>query len=90
MELVSKCILSILAGTASHVMFYPATRSFGPRWGLLIRYAIGYVFCIPIRQLFLSDEKRIRENVFTSDLFTAMMYGAGVFIGHLTDRNDES
>lgn len=89
MELVSKCILSIIMGFASHVMFYPSTRSFGPRWGLLIRYAIGYVFCIPIRQLFLSDEKRIRENVFTSDLFTAMMYGGGVFLGHLADRDEE-
>lgn len=87
--MIIKCILGILLGYVSHVFFHKPTARFGNKWGLLLRYAIGYIGCIPLRQLFLDEnEKRVSERVFMADIISGVMFGAGVFLGHLADNEE--
>jgi len=86
---VIKCFLGLFMGFASHVMFHKQTMSFGKKWGSLLRYAIGYIGCMPLRQIFLDEnEKRMSDKVFISDVLTGMMFGGGVFLGYLFDKEE--
>ena len=89
MGLIVRCFLSIFMGYISHALFHKPTMLFGKRWGQLLRYAIGYIGIMPLRQLFLDEgEKRIPEKVFTADIMSGVMYGTGVFMGYLADNEE--
>ena len=88
MGLIAKYFIGVALGYCSHVLFHKPTMLFGRRWGQLLRYAIGYIGCIIIRQVFLPDESS-RENILEADVSTGVMYGAGVFLGYLADTGDE-
>jgi hypothetical protein len=65
------------------------TMTFGKKWGSLLRYAAGYIGCMPLRQLFLDEnEKRMNDKVFISDVLTAVTFGGGVFLGYLFDKEE--
>lgn len=62
---------------------------FGERWGQLMRYGIGAVLLLPFVLLFQEDFKTLeaRERTIAGYMLAAIGVGAGVFLGHLADRD---
>lgn len=88
MVMSAKYLLGIFCGFCSHKLFHKPTAIFGKRWGLLMRYAIGYTACMILKQIFIPDESK-RDEVLTADILTGVMYGGGVFLGYLADSDEE-
>jgi len=89
MGLIVRILVGIFCGFSSHLIFHKPTARFGSRWGALMRYAIGYTFVIPLRQLFMdNDEKRVSERVLNADILSGFSFGAGVLFGYLSDSDD--
>lgn len=90
MGLIVRCMISVACGFSAHMVFYKPTQRFGIHWGMLLRYAIGYLCVMPLRQIFLDEtEKRINERVVIADIMSGVTFGAGVFLGHLAEPEDE-
>lgn len=87
--MIWKLLLSMIGGVVMHLLFYKPTRPFGPRWGMMIRYAIGSLAVMPFR-LLISDElhtldKHPHEKQVASDLLALGSFGTGVLIGHAAE-----
>lgn len=85
-------ILAFIGGFAAHKLSYHKTLEFNGRWGMLMRYAIGYICTMPFRillgvSMMDKDRKKYIETAIISDLLTGLMFGSGVFIGHFTDKD---
>jgi hypothetical protein len=93
--MVLRLFLVVLAGTAGHRAYEP-TRQFGPRWGSLLRYAIGIILFIPCQIIIkLSIPERAErfgevERDIVSGLLTAGALGTGTLIGHFMDGENET
>ena len=85
MNLTLKLFAGIVGGFATH-FFHKPTAAFGPKWGTLVRYAIGYLAALPFMLMLLPEE--CREKVISAYLLTAGSFGTGVFIGYITDDSE--
>ena len=95
--MILRLIASLLGGLAGH-SFHRPTQKFGPRWGSMLRYSIGYMLCIPFVAMVYSSLRHDKTDpdeinaIIVSMLLTGGGFGTGVFIGYLVDdlrrRND--
>lgn len=92
--MILRLFLVLLAGIAGHQSYHP-TKTFGPRWGSLLRYAIGIILFIPCSIIVKAGipEKADKfgevERDITAGLLTAGALGTGTLIGHFIDGNNE-
>lgn len=89
-----KLLSTVLAGFGMH-QFYRPSQTFGPRWGSLIRYAVGTIGMLPFlilinRQIsnphHTPSPEGQDERLTVSYLVTAVAFGTGTFLGHMVDR----
>ena len=85
MTFLLKAISAVIGGFALHWFHAPAS-SFGPKWGSILKYIIGWIGALPFLLLLLPDEWR--EDVMKSYLLTGGAVGSGVFLGHLMDSDE--
>lgn len=86
--MVIRLLAAFLGGWISHLLYRP-TLGFSPKWGQLMRYAIGGLVLIPFRLMFWNKLKVIEkhhERMVLSDILALFSVGAGVMTGHLTDK----
>ena len=79
---------SFILGFLLHKFTYRPTRRFGPKWGLLMRYAIGSLGLVPAR-LFIwqgLNHDNESERFIISHLLSLFTFGPGVVLGHLLNR----
>lgn len=84
-----KCLLAAFAGGMLSHLFYRPSLGFSPKWGQLLRYAIGGLVLIPFRMMFWAQLKPIakpQDRIILSDVLALFAVGAGVMAGHLTDK----
>lgn len=86
MGLILKLLVSTLGGFALH-WFHNPTKQFGPKWGTILRYVIGWIGALPFLLLILPDEKR--EEVMEAYMLTGCSLGLGVFIGYVVTNDDD-
>lgn len=90
-----KLLASALAGFGLH-QFYRPSAALGPRWGSLLRYAIGAFgllpFLILINRQIANPHVDARSNggdderLTVAYMITVISFGAGTMAGHLLDR----
>lgn len=92
--MILRLFLIVLAGVAGHQAYHP-TKTLGPRWGSLLRYAIGILLFIPANIVIkagipaCSDKFGEVERDITSGLLTAGAIGTGTFLGHFFEQNED-
>jgi hypothetical protein len=88
--IIVKLMLASITGLLMHILFYKPTRTFGPRWGLMLRYAIGDLGTMPFRAWIREDLHKLdaspRVQSVVADLLSSVGFGSGVLIGHLTEK----
>ncbi len=76
-----------------HTLFYRPTRPFGPRWGMMIRYAIGSLAVMPFRMMIADElhslDKHPNERQIVADLLALGSFGSGVATGHMIEMFTE-
>jgi hypothetical protein len=91
-----RLFLAMLAGLAGHSAYAPS-QIFGPRWGNLLRYAIGLLLFIPAQIVVKASIPEREDKGYWGDverdivagLMTAGAVGTGTLIGHFMDRHKE-
>lgn len=92
--IIIKLVITVLIGITGHQMHKP-TQDFGPRWGSLLRYAIGLLLFIPCNLIIKSslpspkDGEGEMSNDIISSLLAAGALGSGVLIGYFSDKVSE-
>jgi hypothetical protein len=88
--IILKMFFAAVAGLVMHALFFKPTRAFGPRWGLMLRYAIGEIGTMPFRAWIREDLHTLnahpRVQSVVGDLLADVGFGSGVLFGHLTER----
>ena len=90
--MIWRLLATVLGGFGAHRLYSPTAR-FGPRWGQLLRYALGCLLIIPFRLMVIGKlrdvnaGKRIEDDILMGDLLTLGGFGTGVFLGYLTDSD---
>lgn len=86
MTLALKLLCGVVGGFAMHWFHKPAS-AFGEKWGLIVKYVIGWLGALPFLLLLLPDE--YREEVIKAYLLTGGAFGSGVFVGHVLDGGED-
>lgn len=84
--LIVRLLMAVLAGIAGH-RFYTPSQMFGPRWGSMLRYAIGlllFIPCLTMVKQSINETNEIERDLMAG-LLTAGALGTGTFVGHLFD-----
>jgi len=96
MLLIIKLIAAFFIGLAGHQAHKP-THVFGPRWGSLVRYAIGIILYIPAAMLVKSSIPTHNDTHWgemerdaNAMLLAAGAVGSGVLIGHVLESHGEN
>ena len=80
---ILRLVFVAMSGFGLHQAYRP-TLSLGPRWGSMLREAIGTLGMLP--GLLLLHDREGHDNVVSAYLLTCFAFGSGVFIGHMVDR----
>jgi hypothetical protein len=86
-----RLFLAVMAGLAGHRAYTPS-QLFGPRWGSMLRYAIGLIIFIPCNIIIkksLPDTENDIERDLVAGLLTAGALGTGTLLGHFLDGMGE-
>lgn len=86
--MVIRLLAAFVGGMFSHLLYRP-TLGFSPKWGQLMRYAIGGLVLIPFRLMFwrhLQPIEKQNERLVLADVLALFAVGAGVMAGHISDK----
>lgn len=89
--MVWRLLATLVGGFATHQLDKPISAMFGKtRWGLLMRYAAGYLAVIPFRMVLVGKmrergDRRLEDDLLTNDLLIGGAFGTGVLLGYLFD-----
>lgn len=89
--MIWRLIAALVGGFAAHQLDRPISAMFnGSRWGLLMRYAVGYLALIPFRIVLIGKirergERRLEDDLLANDLLVGGAFGTGVMLGYLFD-----